>query len=61
MTATPETAVTQLQWASSDENIVKVSADGEITGVSEGTAEITATDKNSGLSVKLSVSVINEK
>lgn len=58
VTATPETAVIELQWASSDENIVKVSADGEITGTGEGTAEITATDKNSGLSVKLSVSVM---
>lgn len=40
---TPKEATEKIVWSSSDENIVKVDKDGKVTGLKEGTANITAT------------------
>ncbi len=47
-------------WQSSDENIAKVNENGEITGVAEGTATITVTDKVSGVTSSVKVTVAGE-
>lgn len=54
---TPDGASATVRWQSSNENIVKVSSTGVITGISEGTATITATTEK-GLSAICTVSVI---
>lgn len=57
ITAKPETAITDFYWESKDENIARVSEDGEITGVSEGTVNVVATDRNSGYDITFNVTV----
>lgn len=57
ITASPDTAVTDFYWESENEDIARVSQDGEITGVSEGTAKVTATDRNSGHYITFTVTV----
>lgn len=47
----------KLEWASSDRSIVRVDENGVITGVSSGTATITATSLDSGVSDTITVSV----
>lgn len=45
-------------WSSSDESVVKVSSDGTLTGISEGTATITVTAQdNSGVTVYCDIAV----
>lgn len=45
------------QWASGDEGVVTVAADGVVTGVSRGVAEVTATDLTSSLAGSTEVEV----
>jgi uncharacterized protein YjdB len=45
-TITPEDAETTLTWKSDDETILRVSADGVLTGVAEGLAIVTVTTSN---------------
>lgn len=54
----PEGASAEIQWYTSDETIVKVSTEGIITGVHEGTAIVTATTDN-GHSATCTVDVIS--
>lgn len=49
--------VTKLIWKSSDESVATVSNDGEVSALSEGTATITVTDTESGLTAKCNVTV----
>ena len=58
-----EPAVTgeELVWSSSDTSIVKVSADGTVTGVKNGTATITVKGRYSGLKATCKVKVCNVK
>ncbi len=49
-------AATDFTWESSDESVATVAADGTVTGVSEGTATITATSHN-GLTTSATVYV----
>jgi len=53
---TPEDAYTQITWESSNESVAKVSSDGIVSAVSQGTAQITATTSN-GLSAYGTVEV----
>lgn len=54
----PKGASSDVEWTSSDENVVKVSSTGKITGVSEGSATITITTEN-GHSASCKVKVIS--
>ena len=45
-TLTPEGAETTLTWYSDDQSVVRVSADGVLTGVAEGLALVTVTSSN---------------
>ena len=57
VTGTPEQPIRYL-WSSSDESVLTVDADGEITAVAEGTAAITATlEQNPAYSADLTVTV----
>lgn len=51
------TADKDVTWSSSDSSIVKVDENGNITGVKEGNAIITATDKVTGLKTNVTVTV----
>lgn len=54
----PEIATSKnILWKSSDTKIVTVNDGGEITAIKSGTADITATDKNSGSYDKVTVTV----
>jgi len=53
---TPSDAYTKITWSSSNESIVKVSSNGQVTAISQGTARITATTDN-GLSAYGTVEV----
>ena len=55
-TTVPGTAIAGLEWNSSNESIAKVTADGLLTGVALGYAEITATSTRNK-SIKLSFTV----
>ena len=55
-TLTPENASTAITWTSSNENICKVSSQGELTALQSGQAVITATTSN-GLTAKCNVTV----
>ena len=56
--ALPEIAVPKnVSWSSSDTKIAAVSSSGEIKAVQAGTADITATETNSGKTAKVSVTV----
>ncbi len=57
ITASPDTAVTDFYWESENEEIARVSEDGEITGVSEGTVKVTVTDRHSGHYITFIVTV----
>lgn len=56
-TLSPSGASASVKWKSSDENVVKVSSTGTITGVSEGSATITVTTEK-GLSANCTVHVV---
>ena len=57
---TPEnTTDTAVEWASSDESVISVSADGEITANELGTATITATHKELTDSIEIEVKPID--
>jgi endoglucanase len=55
----PDASNTFVSWESSDETIVKVDYNGIITGVSEGSATVTATTMDGGISDQVSVTVNN--
>lgn len=57
-TLEPKGASASVKWTSSNENIVKVSSKGQITGVSEGNATITVTT-DKGLSATCNVNVVS--
>ena len=44
--APADTTDTELVWSSSSNDVAKVSADGTLTGVAEGTAEVTVSVRN---------------
>lgn len=54
----PKGASSDVEWTSSNENVVKVSSTGKITGVSEGSATITITTEN-GHSASCNVKVLS--
>lgn len=55
---TPRTALSEVIWSSSDETIVKVTSNGTVTGLKEGSATITATAADgSGVTATVEVSV----
>lgn len=56
---TPENALTDLEWTSSDEKIAAVE-DGKVTALSAGECVITVTDTVSGLSASCTVSVVED-
>lgn len=58
VTLSPEDNDAELVWSSSDESVATVSQDGSVTGISAGTAEITATA--SGYSDVCAVTVLEE-
>ena len=49
----------EIIWTSSDPSIASVSADGTVSGISNGTVTITATGKHTGLSASCEVRVCN--
>lgn len=55
-TALPESALQVVEWTSSDENVVKVSENGDVTGISAGVATVTATSMD-GTNVSASCKV----
>lgn len=58
--APADTTDTELVWESSDENVARVAADGTLTGVAEGTAQVTVSVKNNpALTDTLQVKVAN--
>ena len=58
----PTGASFELEWASSDEAVLKVDrATGDVTLVGEGKATVTVTDKVSGLSASLEITVLGQK
>ncbi len=59
----PATNLTEIKWTSSDENIAKVDGNGIVTGISAGTATITAKagDKSVSCAVKVKPSIKAEK
>ncbi len=58
-TITPTNAyVKDLTWKSSDTSVAKVDANGNVTGVGNGTATITVTSKDSGVSDSVKVEVV---
>lgn len=59
--AAPADSGEEFVWTSSDTNIVTVSQDGTVTGVTYGTATITVTGKYSGLTASCDVKVCNVK
>lgn len=58
---TPADVEETFTWTTSDPAIVQVSEDGTVTGVTYGTATVTATGKYSGLSVSCQVKVCDVK
>jgi hypothetical protein len=56
-TVSPEGASQSVVWSSNNEDAATVGTDGTITGISEGTAEITATAKDTELSDKVTITV----
>ena len=60
VTAHPANALTSVEWTSSDEEVATVSANGVVTAVAEGTAQITVTSK-SNPSIKATATVTVEK
>lgn len=53
----PSGAMAEVTWKSSDERVAKVSSNGQVTALSEGTAQITVTTDN-GLSAYATVEVV---
>ncbi len=53
--------LSNVQWVSSNAKVASVSANGVVTGVSAGTAVITATDNASGKKMTCTVTVLNYK
>lgn len=59
-TVLPEDAINNtISWSSSDENVATVDSSGMITGVSQGSTIITATEKESGIYATCQISVSN--
>ncbi len=59
-TVKPATAeVTSVNWTSSNPNVAKVSSDGKVTAVGEGSAVITATTKDGGFTATCTINVTN--
>lgn len=57
VTATPKLADLNLKYETSDSSILTVDSKGVVTGVSEGTATVTVTDSNSGLTKTVIINV----
>ncbi len=58
-TVLPENAVQTVTWKSSNTSVAKVSSDGRVTAIKDGTAVITCTTTKGGLSASCSVNVLD--
>ncbi|MTK13190.1 MAG: DUF4430 domain-containing protein [Clostridiaceae bacterium] len=58
---TPKEATEKIVWSSSDENIAKVDKDGKVTGLKEGTANITAITKYTKQTAVCKITVAGSK
>ena len=56
-TMSPDTAVSELKWSSSNKRIAKVSSDGLVTALKKGTATITVRTKKGGKSARVKIKV----